>query len=536
MRHTATVALALAFVAVSAPGRHALLAQERVSGTSSVVGRVLNASTGVPVRQAAVVAVRNVEDDPTGGGAFTAITDDEGRYQLDRLAAGNWQVTASKGGYVTWQFGQRRPFEVPPPLTLTRGQRLTADIPLTRSSAIAGRVHDEFGEPLAGLQVRAYRARMEQGYRRLEAVGAADRTDDTGAFRVYGLPPGAYYVAASLRVAPADSPVETTYAPTYFPGTGDLAEAQRITLELGDEGGATFPLLPVRRVRVSGVVLNSSGAPADAFLSLDSEAAELGVPFGVAGVTRSDGTFTLPDVPPGRYRLSASLRGDGRDESAFVPVTIDADDVTGTTLLTGRPATLRGSFVADAGISRRLPGRLKVTAVAARARGTVLSGDSGATFELDSLNEPFFLSVDGLPDDWAVKEILVNGVSALDDPVDLERGQWAEARIVLTDRPTEVSGVVEASPSAGTVVVFPEDQTKLGPRGRYVRRAEADADGRFRIRGLPPGERYLAFAASYLEDEEHTDPEFLERMRDLAVPFSVGEGERSTITLRVVER
>ena len=86
---------------------------------------------------------------------------------------------------------------------------------------------------------------MEQGARRLKAVGVADLTDDMGAFRVYGLPPGDYYIAASLRVAPVGSIVETTYAPTYS-GTGDLAEAQRIKLGLGAEATATFPLLPVR--------------------------------------------------------------------------------------------------------------------------------------------------------------------------------------------------------------------------------------------------------------------------------------------------
>ena len=46
-----------------------------------------------------------------------AITDDNGAYRLDRLSEGEWQVTASKGGYISWQFGQRRSFSGAPDFT-----------------------------------------------------------------------------------------------------------------------------------------------------------------------------------------------------------------------------------------------------------------------------------------------------------------------------------------------------------------------------------------------------------------------------------
>lgn len=545
MRHKAVVAFTLALLAAAgdapfAQGRRggAPDASDRrvpAGSTASIVGRVLTAGTDVPVRRAEVVAVKAT--DLTGRGRMAATTDDEGRYQLDGLSAGEWRVTASKGGYFTWQFGQRRPFELPAPITLARGQRFTADLPLTRGGVISGRVFGEFGEGLAGLQVKVYRARMAQGYRRLEAAGAADLTDDNGAYRVYGLPPGDYYVAASLRVAPADSLVETTYAPTYFPGTGDLAEAQRIKLAFGAEANAIFPLLPFRRVRVSGMVMNSAGAPADAFLTLTSESAEFGVPLGTGGVTRSDGTFTLPDVAPGRYILTATLRGDGPDESASIPVTVSSDDVTGTLLVTGRPAVLRGTFVADAGLSRRLPANLSVSATAARAGGPVLGSDSGATFEIGSLSEPFRLSVGELPDDWAVKDIVVNGLSVLDTPIELGAGQQVDSRIVLTDRVTEVSGTVESSDAFGerTVIVFPGDPMKWVPGSRYVRVAHADASGRYVIAGVPPGQ-YVAAATNYMEEGEHNDPEFLAVLRDAAVAFSLDEGERRAVDVRLVER
>ncbi len=211
--------------------------------------------------------------------ARVTTTDENGAYRFEGLTEGEWLVTASKGGYVTWQFGQRRPFQTPPPISLTRGERFTADIPLTRGGAISGRVYDASGDALAGLQVRVYRATMEQGTRRLKAVGVADMTDDTGAYRVYGLPPGDYYVAASLRVAPRS--IRSSRRPTRrrtFRAPADLSEAQRIKLGLGGEAQPRSRCCRFASTRISGVVLNGAGAPADAFLNLVSEGSELGVP------------------------------------------------------------------------------------------------------------------------------------------------------------------------------------------------------------------------------------------------------------------
>ena len=66
--------------------------------------------------------------------------------------------------------------------------------------------------------------------------------------------------------------------------------------------------------------------------------------------------------------------------------------------------------------------------------------------------------------------------------------------------------------------------------------ASADEKGRFRISGLSPSERYLAVAVDYLDDGEHYDPEFLERMRGTAIEFSLDEMESRAVELTVMER
>jgi len=495
-----------------------------------IIGRVVDANTNAPVRRAQIQA--------TNDEAYVdATSDDEGRFTLTGLTPGEWQVTVQKGGYFPWRIGQRRPFELPPPVKIAPRQRLTAEIPLSRGGVIAGRVFDEHGEPLAGLLVKVYRARMAQGYRRLESVGVADRTDDTGAYRIYALPPGDYYVAASLRMAPADSIVETTYSPTYYPGTGNLGEAQRIRIDLGTEATAMFPLLPIRHVRVSGTLLASSGAPADAFLNLASENSELGMPLGIGAVTRADGGFTIADVPPGRYAITASTRGDGPYETADMPIIVGNDDITGLSLVTQRSAGIRGRFVTDAGVARALPQSLEVTAVAARVNGTVLSHASGQAFTLGDLAETLYLRV-SLPEGWAVKTISVGGIDVTNGTITLPAGQQADARIVITDRVTQVSGTVTAAgrPAKAAIVIFAADPSKWAFPTRYVREVSTDDRGRYSIAGLPPNERYLAIAADYLEDGEHLDPDFLERVREMAFPFPLREAEARTLDLPLFAR
>ncbi|HLG59979.1 MAG TPA: carboxypeptidase-like regulatory domain-containing protein [Vicinamibacterales bacterium] len=527
--------------------------------TASIRGTVTTVDSGAPVRGA------EVRLSSSGRYSRLVTTNGDGRFELRDLPAGEYRMTVSRTGFISLQFGQRRPFEASRAIALAQGQTFTANAALMKGSVIYGRVHDQFGDPLPGTRVQVLRSRMVQGRRRLQSVGGGDQTDDTGAFRVYGLAPGDYYVAASTGL------VDTVKRdpPIYYPGTASFNEAQPITLAAGTEATADFQLVQVRNARVSGVVLNSAGVPVPAMVNLTSEAVVTGptvegsgpASFALHADAAPNGTFTLENVPPGPYTLTAQLPlviVDGfavRDgaptsrsmadlmerlpETVAMPIVVTGDDVADLTLVTRAGGRLTGRFVADAGVVRPLPSGIRVS-VRSESRGGAMFTGGGNSNEFRigtvTVTGPFFIDVQGLPEGWTVNAIMVDGVDMIDEAIDL-KGQNAAVRIVLSDRVTTVSGVVQKQSDAASpsIVVFPDDAARWTYPSRYVRTARADNRGRFQIEGLPPTS-YMVAAVDYLEDGDEQDPQFLERLRGRATRFSLRDGEQRSIKLEAVTR
>lgn len=527
------------------PPRDVTPAPARAVASATIHGVITAADSGRPLRRAHVAAQLVDRTGRTGAamprmGERSVLTDDQGRFVLTDLIGGFWRITASKAGYLTLQVGQRRAFEATPPLTLTGNQVVEVSLALRRAGAINGRVYDEYGDPVAGARIQLLRPRMVRQQRQLQPVGEGDFSDDTGAFRLHGLAPGEYYVTAALRVAPLDSVVQTTYAPSYYPGSGNFSEARRIFVGAGADVHIDFPVRPVRTVRVTGFVQDSSGAPASAVLNLMSEATELGDSLGIGTATREDGSFLVADVPPGAYTLYASLRSGGLDgEVAAVPLTVYEEDVSGVTISLAKPATMRVTLTPDRGIVRALPTSVDLVARSTRAGTETRHGVAGGVSALAMTVPPGPFRIDPeIPVGWALKAIMVGNVDLTDVPIDLKGQQDVPVRLVLTDRVTTISGTVtlDRSDRIITVVVFPEDSSRWDHSSRFTRTAPVDAKGSFRVDGLPGGVRYLAVAVDRLEEGEGHDPEFLVRMRDHAISFPLADGEERALGLAVTER
>src|SRR6185503_5315886 len=135
---------------------------------------------------------------------------------------------------------------------------------------VTGRVLDEEGEPLARAVVSVLRQQYVRGQKQLTPAGA-DQSDDRGQYRVFGLPPGDYFVRAAAagseqvvrQIFGDPGGAQTTepngYAPTYYPGVTTASDATKVKLDAAQElTGIDFQIQIVPFATVRGVVVGSS--------------------------------------------------------------------------------------------------------------------------------------------------------------------------------------------------------------------------------------------------------------------------------------
>jgi hypothetical protein len=551
MRQTRAILAAVALGLVCADARAQVQVEPAPMGTGVVSGRVTVASSGAPLRHAQVML--NATDAPV---RRTTTTDGEGRYRIAALPAGRYFLTANKAGYVSGQYGQRRPSEPGTALQLSDGQSMTGvNVALPRGSVIAGRVTDEFGDPIARVMVQAMRYLYGPDGQRRPQPNQSATTDDLGQFRLFGLTPGEYIVSAAgqpLGFGPAGAgtvDTSTTYLTSYFPGTAHVNDAQTIAVAAGQETNVQFALSVGRLSRIAGTVVDSTGKPfANAMTTLSSPSGGVigGMP---GGLTGPDGAFALANVAPGDYVLTVQpINRVGGDapiaESGFVALTVGDADILNLRVTTSAGATVNGRLVFDGTARRDGPnGRIRVVAQSTGLTqlASAADADNGSvaddgSFALKGVRgQVLFRVVAGAA--WAVKSVSHEGVDITDTPVDLTGPDGlAGLTIVLTDKLTDVSGTVTDARGQPLkeflVVVQPAEPKSAAVFTRYLRTARPEQDGRFRVRGLPPGD-YFATAVETLEQGRQFVPDVLARLRDTARRFSVREGETVTLGLRL---
>jgi hypothetical protein len=135
-----------------------------------------------------------------------------------------------------------------------------------------------------------------------------------------------------------------------------------------------------------------------------------------------------------------------------------------------------------------------------------------------------------------LKQVTLDGEDITDVPLDMSAGNVSGIRVVMTDKLTDVSGRVtgdRGEPLKDYVVIAQPSEPKEGMAAlRYVRTGRPDQDGRFDIKGLPPG-RYVVTAIDTLEIGREWDPNFQKALRDAGRDLTLKEAESLTLDLKL---
>lgn len=546
----------LSFVVIlTAAGQTAIPGNGSASRPGAVRGTIVGAG-GEPLRKAEVQLRSAGAGGPSSRmpqaerqSAWTHTTDASGAFSFDAVSPGTYTLTVQRNGYVRSDGAGRTGRGSSASLTVAPGQEITGvTVKLSPHSVIAGKVTDEDGEPVAFAAVQVLRERWTNGRRQFVPMSGGT-TNDLGEYRVHGLIHGHYYLTVSDNrrsptpfggsVRRADGAPDMNYAPLFYPGVVDMAQAVPVTLAPGQEmRGADFQLRKVPTFRVRGKVLDVSGKPAmyTAVMAMPAEGGWAGVrAMGV--VRRADGAFEIAGLQPGSYNLVVQ-RGGGRGDrdaprgTARMPVQVGNRDLEGVIVQMQSALDINGTIrVAGEGVQL---GSARVMAEPLEGTGPGFgSGETqtkpdGTWFVHGLAPGKYRFGVAGLPQGTYVKSVSVGGQ-------DITAGASISAsasgvEVVLgTDAP-EITGAVtkadkQPMPNA-TVVLVPE----MSRREQYwlFRTTAADQNGSFRLAGFPPGQ-YSVYAFENIEDGQWYSPEFLKSVDGKGSTVTLKEGSRETV-------
>jgi hypothetical protein len=526
-------------------------------GSAVIRGRVVAADTLAPLRDV-TVGLHQADKVPTirpgtpinnrstGLTGLPVRPDANGQFELVGVPPGRYRLAVDPGPASGRYLAARYPdpaAEESQPLTVTAGQVLERIVvTLPRAAVISGRVVDESGNPLSHVSITAQELLAGERRRMAASVGSTSRTDDTGSFRVFGLRPGEYVLSAivlpQFAMPVGTAPMPGSQPPTYYPGTGSLAEAARIRLAAGDEHGpVSFVFSQVRLSTIRGTVIDANGQPASTVsVNIRTTETQGTGPMTIGGrTTSSDGTFEVSRVPPGQFTLSVSHYGPAGAQFGSSPLTV-TDDVEGIVIRLQPGTTLNGQVVFDGEPPVPLP-TMYVAALPSRAGGADSSRVMPAadlSFKLENLFGPMFVRAD-LPG-WHLKAVLLGGRDVTDQAMEFVSGGPA-LQVVMSKRMGSLSGIVRTAAGVtaeSLVVLLNQDPAAWHDGVASAKTAMTSSDGKYRIEGIRGG-RYLAVAT--LRDDAiitGTSGAHFEMLAKHAIPVTIDDGESKTLDLKRV--
>ena len=234
-----------------------------------VKGRVVYDDTNDPVRRSRVNLVQLVNDRSN----LTSATDRDGRFEIREVPAGVYFVLLESPGIISpisFLRGNSDNVGRPEAFDIKSLREYCTEIPVDgtstvnvtvrarRGGAISGRVTYSDGAPAVNAVISMYKRTGNERTRILNGISIAGmsalNTDDRGRYRISGLPPGDYFVAAAEKNTspnrsrasydPFSDILSDALTATYYGNSAKLSDALPIEMSLGSEINDVDIVLP----------------------------------------------------------------------------------------------------------------------------------------------------------------------------------------------------------------------------------------------------------------------------------------------------
>ena len=512
----------------------------RPSDLCSVEGVAVKSTTGEGLKRVTVQLT------PFGRGlqAYSALTESGGRFIIRDIAPGRYAIYASGDGYMEEAHEKGKHNTQLSILDLTPGKNVRGiAFRLVPPGVITGTVYDEDGDPVISAQVRALRVAGSGAHRQFGEAGSG-RTNDLGEYRIWGLQPGKYLVAATYQ-PPQSNPGQQTdevYLPTFHPSTPDTAQATLVEVEPGVEAsGIDLDLRQAHAVMVRGRVMVDSPVKSlrGIYVSLMPRGAEGSYSLSNYGgsVQNDAGDFEIRGVPPGSYNLSAFWNDGRRQLYGRVPVEVSNGNVDGVTFVLANPITLAGRFRVEGGnqfdFTRLGLWLLSIDKAMGSGNGQI---KPDGTFLVENVYDGNYrLRITGFPEEYYVKSAREGVSEVLETGLTINRSQSpSRLEIVLSPDGGRVDGTVlkDQLPFDAAQVVLVPDPPHRDREEMYSMKV-TDSFGRFSLLGLPPGD-FKLFAWEPMQGTNYTDPDFFEAFEGRGTPVHIEERQPQTVQLEVI--
>jgi hypothetical protein len=529
-------ALAFASTFALAQGAPASAGSLSTSGPYRIAGVVVSGVTGEPIRRASVAALTEADSHTVA----TVLTDDEGRFSLNGLAAAKYRLTAAKRGYRNAYFDEHD--EYSSAIVTGDGQDPTGlTFKLMPGAVLRGTVTGDGGDAVEGARVFLFE--RPRGHRLGDHIAQADATttDDTGAYEFSNLAAGDYLVAVKAEpwyslhrsfgadggrsASDAAAALDVAYPITFFDSTTDESGATAIPLAAGEREEAQISLHAVPALRLQVQAPHREG---ESIARPELRQSIFGTQVSAESVGLFDamrtGTVEYTGVAPGHYELEQG------DPPRLVELDATASQQIDPAL--GTPTVEISGTVKSASGEALPPGvTVALESVDEEHRHEPMQMNAGkGTFRFGSVP----------PGKWTVT---VESQQHQLPVVSIAAGNRTRAGSVLTvgDKPMQIVLTVSqggirvggfarkgGKGFAGAMVVLtPKD---LSLMRELARRDQSDSDGSFSLRDVTPGQ-YTVVAIENGWELDWSRPEVIARFLPKGTPVKVTDAATPVVVM-----